>query len=81
MSVAAVVLDGAVRVAAGGVAPHAVRLAAVEEALAGGASVTDAAARATDGIEPHDDALASSWYRREVLPVLVARAIEQLQGG
>ena len=29
--------------------------------------------------EPHDDALASAWYRREVLPVLVTRAIEQLQ--
>jgi CO/xanthine dehydrogenase FAD-binding subunit len=32
-------------------------------------------------LDPHDDALASAWYRREVLPVLVARAIEQLQGG
>ncbi len=81
MSVATAEVDGAVRVAAGGVAPHAVRLRAVEEALAGGASATDAAAHATDGVDPHDDALASSWYRREVLPVLVARAIEQLQGG
>lgn len=81
MAVAAAEVDGAVRVAAAGVAPRAVRLTGVEEALAGGASGADAAACATDGVDPHDDALASAWYRREVLPVLVARAIEQLQGG
>jgi CO/xanthine dehydrogenase FAD-binding subunit len=81
MAVAAAELDGTVRMAAAGVAPHAVRLTGVEQALAAGASAADAAARATEGVEPHDDALASAWYRREVLPVLVARAIEQLQGG
>jgi CO/xanthine dehydrogenase FAD-binding subunit len=58
-----------------------VRLRAVEESLAGGASAGDAAARAIDGVSPGDDALASAWYRREVLPVLVARVIQQLQGG
>jgi CO/xanthine dehydrogenase FAD-binding subunit len=81
MAVAAAELDGAVRIAAAGVAPYAVRLTGVEEALAGGASGADAAPRCTEGVDPHDDALASAWYRREVLPVLVARAIEQLQGG
>ncbi|MGI8711723.1 MAG: FAD binding domain-containing protein [Solirubrobacteraceae bacterium] len=84
MAVAAAEVHGAVRIAAAGVAPNAVRLTGVEEALAGGASGTDAAARwadGVDGVDPHDDALASAWYRREVLPVLVARTIEQLQGG
>jgi carbon-monoxide dehydrogenase medium subunit len=81
MAVAAAEVDGTVRVAAAGVARHAVRLTSVEQALADGTSPADAAARATEGVEPHDDALASAWYRREVLPVLVARAIEQLQGG
>jgi carbon-monoxide dehydrogenase medium subunit len=81
MAVAAAEVDGTVRMAAAGVAPHAARLTGVEQALAGGASPADAAARATEGLEPDDDALASAWYRREVLPVLVARAIEQLQGG
>lgn len=81
MAVAAAEVDGTLRMAAAGVAPHAVRLTTVEQALAGGASPADAAARATEGVEPGDDALASAWYRREVLPVLVARVIEQLQGG
>jgi carbon-monoxide dehydrogenase medium subunit len=81
MAVAAAEVDGTVRMAAAGVAPYGVRLTGVEQALAGGASPADAAARATEGLEPDDDALASAWYRREVLPVLVARAIEQLQGG
>lgn len=81
MAVAAAEVDGTVRIAAAGVAPHAVRLTSVEQALARGASPADAAARATERVEPHDDALASAWYRREVLPVLVARVIEQLQGG
>ncbi len=81
MAVAAAEVDGTVRIAAAGVAPHAVRLTSVEQALADGAAPADGAARATAGVEPHDDALASAWYRREVLPVLVARAIEQLQEG
>jgi CO/xanthine dehydrogenase FAD-binding subunit len=81
MAVAAAEVDGMVRFAAAGVAPHAVRLTSVEQALAGGASPRDAAARATEGVQPRDDALASAWYRAEVLPVLVARVIEQLLGG
>jgi carbon-monoxide dehydrogenase medium subunit len=81
IAVAAAEVDGTVRIAAAGVAPHAVRLTGVEQALADGAAPADAAARATEGVQPHDDALASAWYRGEVLPVLVARTIEQLQGG
>lgn len=81
MAVAAADVGGVVRVAAAGVAPSAVRLLGVEEALANGGSAADAAARAGAGLEPPDDALASAWYRREVLPVLTARVIQQLQGG
>lgn len=81
MALAAAEVDGTVRIAAAGVAPYAVRLTSVEESLAGGASPSDAAAHATDGVQPQDDALASAWYRGEVLPVLVTRVIEQLQGG
>jgi aerobic carbon-monoxide dehydrogenase medium subunit len=72
--------DG-VRVAAAGVAPRAVRRGRGEEALAGGAAAPEAAQHAADGLEPPDDALASSWYRKQVLPTLVRRALEQLQGG
>ncbi len=81
MAVACAETGDGVRVAAGGVAPRAVRLSGVEEALSAGASASDAAAKAADGLEPPDDALASSWYRTQVLPTLVRRALEQLQGG
>lgn len=81
MSVACAQTGDSVRVAASGVAPRAVRLEAVERALADGASAGEAAAKATDGADPPDDALASAWYRGEVLPTLITRALEQLQGG
>jgi CO/xanthine dehydrogenase FAD-binding subunit len=81
MSVACAEAPDGVRVAAGGIGPRAVRLQAVERALADGASAGDAAEAASDGIDPPDDAVATSWYRREVLPVLVRRALQQLQGG
>jgi CO/xanthine dehydrogenase FAD-binding subunit len=81
MAVACAETGDGVRVAAAGVAPRAIRLEGVERALAAGASAHEAAGGAADGLEPPDDALASSWYRRQVLPVLVSRALEQLQGG
>ena len=81
MAVACAELEDGVRVAAAGVGPIAVRLRSVERALADGAAPEQAAGRSLDGLEPPDDALASSWYRQEVLPVLVRRAIVQLQGG
>ena len=81
MAVACAESADGVRVAAAGVAPRAVRLRAVERALADGAAAERASAEALDGLEPRDDSLASSWYRREVLPVLVRRAITQLRGG
>jgi aerobic carbon-monoxide dehydrogenase medium subunit len=81
MSVACAETSEGVRVAAGGVGPRAMRLAPVERALADGAPPVEAAAGASEGIDPRDDALASAWYRRTVLPTLVRRALERLQGG
>jgi carbon-monoxide dehydrogenase medium subunit len=67
LSVAAsVAADGSdLRVAATGAGPHAVRIADPDAA--------------TTGITFADDALASAWYREKMLPVLVARALSQLE--
>jgi carbon-monoxide dehydrogenase medium subunit len=70
LAVAAAKRDDELRVAVTGAGPHAIRLTSVEE---GGA-----AADALAGVELHDDALASAWYRSTVLPKLVSRALEQL---
>lgn len=78
LAVAAAETAGGVRVAITGAGPRAVRAAAVEQALAGGASAADAAAKALDGLEPADDALATGWYRSQVLPGLVERALNDL---
>ena len=69
--------DG-VRVAASGVGDRSQRLSGVESALAGGASAADAAAHAAEGLELPTDALASAWYREQMLPLLVQRALGQL---
>jgi carbon-monoxide dehydrogenase medium subunit len=69
--------DG-VRVAASGVGNRSQRLTGVEAALAGGASADDAAEHANDGLELPTDALASAWYRGQMLPLLVRRALGQL---
>ncbi len=70
--------DGAVAIAATGAAPDARRLHAAEAILADGGAIADAAAAAEADADPYDDALASAAYRRRVLPVYVARALEQL---
>jgi carbon-monoxide dehydrogenase medium subunit len=53
------------------------RAGAVEEALAGGASPTEAAARAAEGLDPPADLNASSEYRAHLARVLVRRALEE----
>jgi carbon-monoxide dehydrogenase medium subunit len=63
--------DGTVRLAATGAGSHGQRLRSAE----GG----DADAALQD-VNPHDDALASAWYRRKVLPVLVRRVLTDLEG-
>lgn len=81
MSVACEENGEGIRVAAGGVGARAVRLREVERALADGATAAEASAHALDEAEPQDDALASAWYRRAVLPSLITRALERLYGG
>src|SRR5439155_25548662 len=72
---ASVAADGSdLRVAASGAGPHAVRLRSVEAAGLDGDPV-----RALDDVQPFDDALASAWYRRKMLPLLVVRALSQLK--
>ncbi len=72
-----------VRVAAGGAAPHAVRLTAVERMLEGQAATAtpdlpEAVER--DVVEPPSDHIASSEYRRAMVVVLLGRALQELAG-
>ncbi len=53
------------------------RATAVEAALAGGASATDAAASAAEGLDPPGDLNATPEYRRHLAQVLVRRALEE----
>jgi CO/xanthine dehydrogenase FAD-binding subunit len=63
--------DGTIRLAATGLGSWGVRLPSAE----GG----DAEAALKD-VDPQDDALASAWYRKKVLPVLVRRVLDELKG-
>ena len=67
------------RVAYGAMAATPVRAKAVERALEGRtldeAGIAPALAVAADGTSPATDALASEWYRREVLPVHLKRLL------
>lgn len=71
LAVAAAEADGELRVAATGLGPQAVRLSAVEQSRKAEDALKDAP-------DPPDDALASSWYRRTVLPKLVEQALADL---
>jgi carbon-monoxide dehydrogenase medium subunit len=64
--------DGTIRLAVTGAGSHGQRLPSAE----GG----DADAALTD-VTPHDDALASAWYRAKVLPVLVRNVLADLEEG
>jgi carbon-monoxide dehydrogenase medium subunit len=72
-SIVTVASDG-VRIALGGVARTPVRATAAEEALAAG-DIDRAAELSVEAADPFDDAFASAWYRRRVLPVHVRRAL------
>lgn len=67
------------RIAYGAMAPTPIRALAVERALEGGsldeAGVAAALAVAAEGCAPADDAIASAWYRREVLPIHLRRLL------
>jgi CO/xanthine dehydrogenase FAD-binding subunit len=68
-----------VRIAYGAMAPTPIRARAVERALEGrsldAAGIAAALAAAAEGTNPATDALASAWYRREVLPVHLRRVL------
>lgn len=68
--------DGTIRIAATGAGTHGIRLPSAEAAAA---DPEGAGRAALADVRLHDDALASAWYRERTLPVLVRRALEQLQ--
>ncbi len=72
----------ALNVVVGAVNPVPVRLHAVEDQLRGRRVDADEIARAArlaaDAIQPLGDLRGSEWYKRQVVPVLVRRALEQL---
>jgi CO/xanthine dehydrogenase FAD-binding subunit len=67
------------RLAYGAMAPTPVRAKAAERALEGraldAAGIAPALAVAADGTSPVDDAIASAWWRREILPVYLRRLL------
>jgi CO/xanthine dehydrogenase FAD-binding subunit len=71
-SIVTVASDGT-NIALGGVAREPVRATKAEEALAAG-DIDAAAELCLEAADPFDDAYASAWYRRRVLPVHVRRA-------
>lgn len=79
LSVAVAETADGLRVAVGGANGRGLRCLSVERALSDGASVAEAAREALNDVEPRDDALASAWYRRRVLPTLVARALKDVE--
>lgn len=77
----AVVLDGDPSVALVNMGPTPVHARATEEALAGGASLAEAAGLAADGLAPPTDIHASALYRRHLATILVRRALEEASAG
>jgi xanthine dehydrogenase small subunit len=69
----------AARVAYGAMAPTPIRARAVERALEGrgldAAGIAPALAAAAEGASPATDALASAWYRREVVAIHLRRLL------
>jgi carbon-monoxide dehydrogenase medium subunit len=70
------VRNGSTRVALVNMGSTPLRARGVEEALAGGASAADAAARAAEGTEPPSDLNGGPEYREHLARVLVGRALE-----
>jgi carbon-monoxide dehydrogenase medium subunit len=77
VGVAAAQVNGGTGVALVNMGATPVRAAAVEAALAGGATAVDAAAAADEGTDPPADLNASVEYRRHLVKVLVGRALSE----
>ena len=67
--------DGTLRLAVTGAGSWGARLPSAEAAAGDPAAAGEAA---LEDVSPHDDALASAWYRTKVLPVLVRRVLGDL---
>jgi carbon-monoxide dehydrogenase medium subunit len=78
VGVAVARVDGRVQVGLTAMGMTPLRAEAVEEALAGGASSAEAAARAGEGTAPSSDSSASGEYRAHLARVLVRRALDEL---
>jgi len=70
-------VDGRWRIGLTNCGPTPVRCSAVEEALASGGSVEEAAQHASDGLTPSSDLRASTEYKLHLARVLTRRAVEQ----
>ncbi|HZD17650.1 MAG TPA: xanthine dehydrogenase family protein subunit M [Actinomycetota bacterium] len=77
VGVAALTGNGGPAVVLTNMADRPIRAVGVEEALAGGADPATASERAAEGTSPPSDAFASAEYRRELVKVLVRRALEE----
>jgi carbon-monoxide dehydrogenase medium subunit len=75
---AAVVRNGHTGIALVNMGATPLRASSVEQALAGGASIEEAAAVADDGTEPTADVNASAEYRRHLARILVQRGLEHV---
>jgi CO/xanthine dehydrogenase FAD-binding subunit len=67
------------RIALGSMAPIQIRAKAAERALEGrpldASTIAAAASAAVEGTSPADNALASGWYRREIVGVHLRRLL------
>jgi len=68
------------RIALANMGPRPLRAIAAEEALAAGASATEAAAHAAEGTSPGEDIHADRDYRRHLARVLTRRALQHETG-
>jgi carbon-monoxide dehydrogenase medium subunit len=80
VGVSAIQMNGGVHVGLTNMGLTPLRASGVEEAVGGGADPAAAAARAAEGTAPPSDAFASDEYRRELVKVLVRRALEEAMG-
>jgi aerobic carbon-monoxide dehydrogenase medium subunit len=71
-------IDG--RIALANMGPVPVRARAAEQALAGGASLAEAASLAAEGTQPAEDIHAGRTYRQHLARVLTQRALEHQAG-
>lgn len=71
------------RITLGAVGPHPIRAERAERIVVGSSLDPDvikkAAAAAADECEPFTDAVASEWYRRKMVKVIVLRALNQIR--